>query len=246
MVPGHGRSPSTTPVGPFPACRLILVGTGLIRDERVVAAMSRTGDKSELLRGPLFYVLVLFTITLVCWRNSPIGTSHGDGRRRAEEGHAGVEMPTQRSKNASRHQFLPPRHACTPPPSTPPTPIPPLSGLVVIAVLCGGDGLADIFGRRYGQRARLPWNQAKSWAGSAAMLGGSLLVATSLISLYHGLGLVTHGLQESLGPGEAWAASCPAEGEWVRKHPACPAACPANAGVKGRHGGSWFATQRSS
>ncbi|KFM25603.1 putative phytol kinase 1, chloroplastic [Auxenochlorella protothecoides] len=52
--------------------RLTLVGTGLVRDERVVAAMSRTGDKSELLRGPLFYVLVLFAVTLACWRNSPI------------------------------------------------------------------------------------------------------------------------------------------------------------------------------
>ncbi|KAL6771176.1 KATL5 [Auxenochlorella protothecoides x Auxenochlorella symbiontica] len=125
--------------------RLTLVGTGLVRDERVVAAMSRTGDKSELLRGPLFYVLVLFAVTLACWRNSPIG-------------------------------------------------------LVVIAVLCGGDGLADIFGRRFGGGARLPWNQAKSWAGSAAMLGGSLMVAASLISFYHLLGLVPHSLQDSLGP----------------------------------------------
>lgn len=49
----------------------------------------------------------------------------------------------------------------------------PVSALVV-ALMCGGDGLADIVGRRWGggARGRLPWNPAKSWAGSAAMFLG--------------------------------------------------------------------------
>ena len=32
-----------------------LVGTGMIKDEAAVKAMSRTGDRREILRGPLFY-----------------------------------------------------------------------------------------------------------------------------------------------------------------------------------------------
>jgi phytol kinase len=36
-------------------------------------------------------------------------------------------------------------------------------------MLCGGDGLADIIGRRFG-KVKLPWNGSKSWAGSLGML----------------------------------------------------------------------------
>ena len=43
---------------------------------------------------------------------------------------------------------------------------------LVVALMCGGDGLADIAGRRWGGKGRLPWNGAKSWAGSAAMFLG--------------------------------------------------------------------------
>jgi dolichol kinase len=49
------------------------------------------------------------------------------------------------------------------------------TGMVVIAVLCGGDGLADIVGRRLGGGNPLPWNPAKSWAGSIAMFFGEHL-----------------------------------------------------------------------
>ena len=46
-------------------------------------------------------------------------------------------------------------------------------GLLVIALMCGGDGLADIVGRRFGS-VKLPHNGNKSWAGSAAMFLGVL------------------------------------------------------------------------
>ncbi len=46
------------------------------------------------------------------------------------------------------------------------------AGLIAIAMMCGGDGLADIVGRRWGNSAKLPYNDQKSWAGSAAMLAG--------------------------------------------------------------------------
>ena len=45
-------------------------------------------------------------------------------------------------------------------------------------MMCGGDGLADIVGRRWGGAARLPWNAAKSWAGTAAMFAGGFAMAT--------------------------------------------------------------------
>lgn len=44
-------------------------------------------------------------------------------------------------------------------------------GLLVLCLMCGGDGLADIAGRRYGS-AKLPFNHSKSWVGSAAMITG--------------------------------------------------------------------------
>ncbi len=49
------------------------------------------------------------------------------------------------------------------------------AAVAALMMLCGGDGLADIVGRRWG-RVKLPWNPHKSWAGSAAFaLGGGLL-----------------------------------------------------------------------
>ena len=50
-----------------------LVGLGLIKDEAAVKAMSRTGDRREILRGPLFYGLVFVALTLIYWKDSLIG-----------------------------------------------------------------------------------------------------------------------------------------------------------------------------
>jgi len=58
-------------------------------------------------------------------------------------------------------------------------------GIVALMLLCGGDGLADIIGRRYKSNA-LPWSPNKSIVGSIAMfLGGwvfSLLIVAIFIS----------------------------------------------------------------
>ena len=54
-------------------------------------------------------------------------------------------------------------------------------GVAVFSLMCGGDGLADIVGRRLGKTHKLPWNASKSWAGSGAMfLGGCPLGAPPL------------------------------------------------------------------
>jgi len=93
-----------------------LAGLGLIRDRASVESMSRTGKRTELLRGPFLYGLVFIAVTLLFWKSSTVGIS-------------------------------------------------------ALMILCGGDGLADIFGKRFG-KSPLPWSKKKTYAGSLAMLVG--------------------------------------------------------------------------
>ncbi len=53
--------------------QFILVGTGILKDPAAVEAMSRSGDRREILRGPLFYGIVFVLLTISFWRRSPIG-----------------------------------------------------------------------------------------------------------------------------------------------------------------------------
>jgi len=50
-----------------------LIGLGIVKDEASVKAMSRSGDRREILRGPLFYGIIFVVMTLVYWKTSPIG-----------------------------------------------------------------------------------------------------------------------------------------------------------------------------
>jgi phytol kinase len=50
-----------------------LIGLGVVKDEASVKAMSRNGDRREILRGPLFYGIIFILLTLVFWKDSPIG-----------------------------------------------------------------------------------------------------------------------------------------------------------------------------
>lgn len=50
-----------------------LIGLGVVKDEASVKAMSRSGDRREILRGPLFYGIIFVLMTLVYWKDSPIG-----------------------------------------------------------------------------------------------------------------------------------------------------------------------------
>ncbi|MBK8823212.1 MAG: phosphatidate cytidylyltransferase [Anaerolineales bacterium] len=50
-----------------------LIGFGVIKDEASVKAMSRTGDPREILRGPLYYGIMFVVLTLVYWKDSPVG-----------------------------------------------------------------------------------------------------------------------------------------------------------------------------
>ncbi len=53
--------------------QFILVGLGVIKDEAAVQAMSRTGDRREILKGPLYYGIVFVLVTILYWLNNPVG-----------------------------------------------------------------------------------------------------------------------------------------------------------------------------
>jgi phytol kinase len=105
-----------------------LVGMGVIKDEAAVQAMSRTGDRREILRGPLYYGIVFVLLTLVFWKDSPVG-------------------------------------------------------IVALMLMCGGDGIADLVGRRVAS-PKLPWSREKSLAGSLAVLLGGWLLSALILAVY--------------------------------------------------------------
>lgn len=70
-------------------------------------------------------------------------------------------------------------------------------GIVALMLMCGGDGLADILGRRYGVR-KLPWNREKSWAGSLGMLVGGFLLAVLVLWVFISAGVFSGSLADYL------------------------------------------------
>jgi phytol kinase len=57
-------------------------------------------------------------------------------------------------------------------------------GIVALMSLCGGDGLADILGRRFGTH-KLWFNHQKSWVGSLAMFSGSFGFSFAFLALFN-------------------------------------------------------------
>jgi phytol kinase len=105
-----------------------LIGLGVIKDEASVKAMSRTGDPKEILRGPLYYGIMFVALTLVYWKDSPIG-------------------------------------------------------IIALMMMCGGDGIADIVGRKF-PSAKLPWSRDKSIAGTVSVFVGGWLMSAVIILIY--------------------------------------------------------------
>lgn len=54
-------------------------------------------------------------------------------------------------------------------------------------LMCGGDGLADIVGRRWGKH-KLPCNPEKSWFGSTAMFLGGWSFSLGILALFNAWG----------------------------------------------------------
>ncbi len=112
--------------------QFFLVGIGWMDDPAAVKAMTRNGDRREILKGPLYYGIIFVLCTIIFWRNSPVG-------------------------------------------------------ILALMIMCGGDGLADIFGRRWG-KVKLPFGSEKSWRGSIAMFIGGFVFAFSYAALFNQLG----------------------------------------------------------
>jgi len=110
-----------------------LVGLGVIKDQASVDAMSRSGDRREILRGPLYYGMIFVVVTLLYWLETP-------------------------------------------------------AGIVALMLVCGGDGLADIVGRRYGHQ-KLPWNPKKSWLGTTGFFIGGWLLTMLILTIFVGAGV---------------------------------------------------------
>ncbi len=60
-------------------------------------------------------------------------------------------------------------------------------GILALMILCGGDGLADIVGRRWGKH-KLPFSPQKSWVGSGAMFLGSFTFSLAMLGWFDALG----------------------------------------------------------
>ena len=110
-----------------------LIGLGIIKDEAAVQAMSRSGNRREILHGPLFYGIVFAALTILYWKDNP-------------------------------------------------------AGIIALMLLCGGDGIADLVGRRWGKHP-LPWAQRKSWEGSLAVFLGGWLLAAAVLAVYLAAGV---------------------------------------------------------
>lgn len=124
--------------------QFLLIGTGVIKDEASVKAMSRNGGRREILRGPLYYGIIFVLLTIIYWKSSPIG-------------------------------------------------------IVGLMLMCGGDGLADILGRKWGIQ-KVPWNNGKSWAGSLGMFLGGWSLSILTIWIFTVAGVFSVAIQSYLLP----------------------------------------------
>ncbi len=56
-------------------------------------------------------------------------------------------------------------------------------GIVALMLMCGGDGIADVVGRRV-KSPKLPWSKEKSVAGSLAVFIGGWALVLLVVSIY--------------------------------------------------------------
>ena len=66
-------------------------------------------------------------------------------------------------------------------------------------VMCGGDGLADVVGRRL-KSVRIPWNPAKTLAGALAMFLGGLVFSTLILGIFLAAGEFSGTLADAFLP----------------------------------------------
>lgn len=62
------------------------------------------------------------------------------------------------------------------------------TGIVALMLVCGGDGMADVIGRRFGYQ-KLPWNRNKSWMGAFWFFIGGWLLTILILGLFVQVGV---------------------------------------------------------
>lgn len=70
-------------------------------------------------------------------------------------------------------------------------------GIGALMLMSGGDGLADLAGRRWGRRP-LPWSPRKTWTGSAAMFAGGWAFVFAMMWIYHLAGVFPEAPESAL------------------------------------------------
>jgi phytol kinase len=105
-----------------------LVGFGLMQDQAAVQAMSRSGDRREILRGPLYYGIMFVLMTILFWKDSP-------------------------------------------------------AGVTALMIMCGGDGIADLVGRRFSSK-KLVYSPEKTLAGSASVFLGGWFLSAIVLAIF--------------------------------------------------------------
>ena len=70
-------------------------------------------------------------------------------------------------------------------------------GIIALMLMCGGDGSAEIIGRRFG-KSHIPWNPRKTWIGSISMFLGGLLLSLMILIVYVDFGIFTTPVLEML------------------------------------------------
>jgi phytol kinase len=63
-----------------------------------------------------------------------------------------------------------------------------LIGIPALMMMCGGDGIADIVGRRV-RSPNLPWSREKSVAGSLSVFAGGWLLTIFIFAIYVWIGV---------------------------------------------------------
>ncbi len=63
-------------------------------------------------------------------------------------------------------------------------------GIAALMIMCGGDGIADVIGRRI-KSPRLPWSAEKSVAGSLGVFAGGWILSVLILFVYVTAGVFT-------------------------------------------------------
>ncbi len=117
------------------------IGTGIMKNEEFVRTMSRSGEPRELLKGTLFYTIIMVLSSILFWF-----------------------VPVDIANVPQFAIFVP-------------------TVILVFGPLAGGDGFADIIGRKWGKR-KFKIFAEKSLEGTIAMFLFSFIFTSVLLGIF--------------------------------------------------------------